>query len=72
MNTILEATKLLADDHKILQNMPDNIPLIIVLNKVDKIQLFTKRRQCIKWLRSRSLNLLRLFHFSKKYQIDIL
>ena len=35
---ILEATKLLADDRKILQNMPNDIPLIIVLNKVDKIR----------------------------------
>ena len=39
---ILEATKLLEDDRKILQNMPDDIPLIIVLNKVDKIQTASK------------------------------
>ena len=39
---ILEATKLLADDRKILQNMPDDIPLIIVLNKVDKIRTSSK------------------------------
>ena len=64
---ILEATKFLADDRKILQNMPDDIPLIIVLNKVDKIRTSFKRRQCIKWLRIlKDSNHLRLFQFQLK------
>ena len=45
---ILEATKLLADDRKILQNMPDDIPLIIVLNKVDKVRYDNHVRSEIK------------------------
>ena len=72
---ILEATKLLADDRKILQNMPNDIPLIIVLNKVDKIRNACQKEAMYKMVteleRFTPLEIIPI-SVKKKYQIDIL
>jgi len=72
---ILEATKLLADDLKILQNMPNDIPLIIVLNKVDKIRTACQKEAMYKMVteleRFTPLEIIPI-SVKKKYQIDIL
>ena len=72
---ILEATKFLADDRKILQNMPDDIPLIIVLNKVDKIRTSRQKEAMYKMVtdleRFKPLEIIPI-SVKKKYQIDIL
>ena len=72
---ILEATKLLEDDRKILQNMPDDIPLIIVLNKVDKIRTSRQKEEMYKMVadlkRFKPLEIIPI-SVKKKYQIDIL
>ena len=72
---ILEATKFLADDRKILQNMPDDIPLIIVLNKVDKIKTPVQKGEMYKMVTNlEKFKPLEIIPISvkKKYQIDIL
>jgi len=72
---ILEATKFLADDRKILQNMPDDIPLIIVLNKVDKIRTSAQKEGMYRMVtdleRFKPLEIIPI-SVKKKYQIDIL
>ena len=56
----------MADDRKILQNMPDDIPLIIVLNKVDKIRTVQKEAMYKMVTDLENSNLLRLFQFQLK------
>ena len=72
---IIEATKLLADDRKILQNMPDDIPLIIVLNKVDKIRTSHQKEAMYKMVtdleKFKPVEIIPI-SVKKKYQIDIL
>ena len=72
---ILEATKLLADDRKILQNMPDDIPLIIVLNKVDKIRTACQKEAMYKMVaeleRFTPLEIIPI-SVKKNFQIDVL
>ena len=72
---ILEATKLLADDLKILQNMPKDIPLIIALNKIDKIRTACQKEAMYKMVgkleRFKPLEIIPI-SVKKKYQIEIL
>ena len=72
---ILEATKLLADDRKILQNMPNDIPLIIVINKVDKIRTACQKEAMYKMVaeleRFTPLEIIPI-SVKKNYQIDLL
>ncbi|MDA9689646.1 GTPase Era [Betaproteobacteria bacterium] len=72
---MLEATKLLADDRKILQNMPNEIPLLIVLNKVDKIRNTQQKEAMYKMVAElEKFKPLEIIPISVKrnYQIDLL
>jgi len=72
---ILEATKMLVDDRKILENMPEDIPLIIVINKVDKIRTSYQKEAMYKMVteleRFKPLEIIPI-SVKRKYQIDLL
>ena len=72
---VLEAKTLFSDDLKILSNMPEDVPLIIALNKIDKIKSVSDKEAMYKIVpeleKFKPVNILPI-SVKKSYQLELL